>query len=59
MISTLFCVILDGIMDGFEIIAVGLSSPPGHRRQKNRIIIVIKLGLNGAKLILHSSDKKF
>ena len=46
-------------MDGFEIIAVGLSSPPGHRRQKNRIIIVIKLGLNGAKLILHSSDKKF
>ena len=36
MMSTLFCVILYGIMDGFEIIAVGLWSPPGRRRQKKQ-----------------------
>ena len=34
MMSTLFCVILDGIMDGFEIIAVGLWSPPRSREVK-------------------------
>lgn len=34
MMGSLFCVILDGIMDGFEIIAVGLWNPPRLQEAK-------------------------